>query len=59
MGKMAKELAAKLDILKEAGIGGVKINPIEFPGDESISMGNKSLDWLSDEWVKIVNIYLI
>ena len=38
------ELIRELHLLKEAGIGGVEINPIEFPstGDD---LGKKSLRW--------------
>lgn len=50
-----KELVRELHLLKEAGIGGVEINPIEFPstGDD---LGKKSLTWLSDEWIEMLQI---
>ncbi|WP_372933563.1 glycosyl hydrolase [Mariniphaga sediminis] len=50
-----KELIRELHLLKEAGIGGVEINPIEFPstGDD---LGKKSLKWLSDEWIEMLQI---
>ena len=44
------ELVRELRLLKEAGIGGVEINPIEFPS-RCDDMGKKSLVWLSDEWI--------
>ncbi len=52
------EIIRELDMLKDAGIGGVEINPIEFPGDDSITLGAESLDWLSDDWVKMVDVCL-
>jgi hypothetical protein len=49
------ELIRELHLLKEAGIGGVEINPIEFPstGDD---LGKKSLTWLSDEWLDMLQL---
>lgn len=47
-----KEIIRQLDILKDAGIGGVEINPIMFPGEDD--MGIKALQWLSREWVEMV-----
>jgi hypothetical protein len=52
------EIIRELDILKQAGIRGIEINPIAFPGNDSISMGIESLDWLSDGWVKMVEVCL-
>jgi hypothetical protein len=51
----ANELIRELQILKEAGIGGVEINPIAFPttGDD---LGKKSLTWLSDEWIDMLQV---
>ncbi len=51
----AKELVRELNLLKEAGIGGVEINPIAFPstGDD---LGKKSLRWLSDEWIGMLQV---
>jgi len=49
------ELVRELHLLKKAGIGGVEINPIEFPygGDD---LGKKSLTWLSDEWLDMLQV---
>lgn len=47
------ELFRQLTLLKDAGIGGVEINPISFPG-KGDDMGIKSLRWLSDEWINLV-----
>jgi hypothetical protein len=51
------ELIRELNLLKEAGIGGVEINPISFPsrikGDD---LGIKSLTWLSDEWIDMLMV---
>ncbi len=45
------ELKRELHLLHEAGIGGVEINPIEFPAKRCDSLGIPSLTWLSDEWL--------
>ena len=51
----ASELVRELRLLKEAGIGGVEINPVEFPsrfpGDD---LGKPSLKWLSNEWIEML-----
>jgi len=52
-----KEILRELDLLKEAGIGGVEINPIRFP-DGSDPVGYKSLEWLSPEWLNMLKITL-
>ncbi len=44
------ELSRELRLLKEAGIGGVEINPIKFPA-RTDDLGKPSLRWLSDEWM--------
>jgi hypothetical protein len=53
----AKELIRELHLLKNAGIGGVEINPVEFPtrfdGDD---LGKPSLKWLSDEWIDLLKV---
>jgi hypothetical protein len=51
----AGELVRELRLLKDAGIGGVEINPIAFPttGDD---LGKKSLTWLSDEWMEMLQV---
>lgn len=43
------ELIRELRLMKEAGIGGVEINPIKFPS-RTDDMGKPSLQWLSPEW---------
>ena len=45
------ELKRELRLLHEAGIGGVEINPIEFPTKRCDSLGVASLKWLSDQWL--------
>lgn len=52
----AEELVRELHLLKDAGIGGVEINPISFPGKEELAMGKKSLVWLSDEWIGMLQV---
>lgn len=45
-----EELSRELRLLKEAGIGGVEINPIKFPA-RTDDMDIPSLPWLSDPWM--------
>jgi hypothetical protein len=52
----AEEILRELDVMKEAGIGGVEINPIAFPGGDDL--GIPSLEWLSPEWIEIVKVAL-
>jgi hypothetical protein len=47
------ELARELRMLKEAGIGGVEINPIKFPARTNDS-GKHSIQWLSPEWIELL-----
>lgn len=47
-----------MHVLKDAGIGGVEINPIEFPTHGDNSMGIASLPWLSDEWLSVLRTTL-
>jgi alpha-L-rhamnosidase len=53
----ARELVRELRLLRDAGIGGVEINPVEFPtrydGDD---LGKPSLKWLSDEWIDMLKV---
>jgi len=51
----ADELVRELHLLKDAGIGGVEINPIEFPAP-SDSLNKKALIWLSDEWIDALQV---
>ena len=45
-----EELIRELQVMKDAGIGGVEISPIEFPyGADSLDC--PALTWLSDEWM--------
>lgn len=48
------ELIRELRLLKEAGIGGVEINPIAFPYGADTA-GTKALTWLSEEWISMVD----
>ncbi|MBT2623472.1 glycosyl hydrolase [Chryseobacterium sp. ISL-6] len=51
------ELARELRILKDAGIGGVEINPISFPS-RTDDMNKPSVDWMSDEWIELLKFTL-
>ena len=48
-----EELIRELRVMKEAGIGGVEINPIKFPA-KTDDMGKASVPWLSDEWIQLL-----
>jgi len=52
-----KEILRELDLLLDAGIGGVEINPIRFP-DGCDPVGYKSLEWLSPEWLQMLKVTL-
>jgi hypothetical protein len=47
------ELSRELLMLKQAGIGGVEINPIKFPAGTN-DIGKKSIQWLSTEWIDLL-----
>ena len=47
------EIKRQLDVLSDAGIGGVEINPIAMP-EEAIDIGTKPLVWLSREWNELL-----
>ena len=47
------ELARELRLLKDAGIGGVEINPVKFPARTN-DLGKPSLQWLSNEWIGLL-----
>ena len=51
----AEELVRELRLLKDAGIGGVEINPIAFP-TYCDSLGKASLLWLSPEWIDMLKV---
>ena len=53
----ANELVRELRILKDAGVGGVEINPIAFPSrEEGEDLGKPSLRWLSEEWINMLQL---
>ena len=49
------EILRELDVMKAAGIAGVEINTISWPG-EADSLGIPALPWLSDRWAEMFNI---
>jgi hypothetical protein len=51
----AKELIRELHLLKEAGIGGVEINPVQFP-ENTDDLGVESVEWLSDPWIDLLKV---
>ncbi len=50
-----KELIRELRLLKNAGIGGVEINPVKFP-EEADDLGKPTLPWLSDAWIDALQV---
>ncbi len=53
----AAELVRELRLLRAAGIGGVEINPVEFPTRyEGDDLGKPSVRWLSEEWIDLLKI---
>lgn len=51
----AEELKRELRLLKDAGIGGVEINPVAFPS-YCDSAEKESLIWLSPEWIDMLQV---
>lgn len=51
------ELSRELRLMKEAGIGGVEINPIKFPA-RTFDMNKPAIQWLSKEWIDILDYTL-
>jgi hypothetical protein len=51
-----KEILRELDVMKDAGIGGVEINPIAMPANAMDDAAKQCtpLVWLSPEWNKMV-----
>ena len=49
----AQEIRRELEVMKEAGIGGVEINPIRMPPGSKKTY-DKALVWLSDDWNKVL-----
>ena len=48
-----EEIARELRLLKDAGIGGVEINPVKFPAKTN-DLGKPSVQWLSNEWIELL-----
>ena len=48
----AEEIDRELGVMCDAGIGGVEINTIRFPGGDDL--GILSLDYMSPEWIAMV-----
>jgi len=51
-----REILRELDVMRDAGIGGVEINPIAFPGGDDLAI--PSMQWLSPEWIEMVKVAL-
>jgi len=51
------ELARELRLLRDAGIGGVEINPVAFP-ERTADMDSASVDWLSPAWLDLLRFTL-
>jgi hypothetical protein len=52
-----EEILRELDVMNEAGIGGVEINPIKMP-NEADTVGIESIEWLSDKWIEMLKVAL-
>ena len=52
-----EEILRELDVMKTAGIGGVEINPIAFPGDTD-PVGYKALTIFEDDWLEMLETAL-
>jgi len=52
-----KEILRELDVMKAAGIGGVEINPIAFPGGTD-PVGYKALTIFDDDWLDMLQTAL-
>jgi hypothetical protein len=52
-----EEIARELRLMKDAGIGGVEINPIKFPS-RTDDLGKPAIRWLSPEWVELLDFTL-
>ena len=52
-----KEILRELDVMTAAGIGGVEINPIAFPGDTD-PVGYQELTMFSEEWLDMLKTAL-
>jgi hypothetical protein len=48
-----QELSRELRLLKDAGIGGIEINPIKFPARTN-DTDKQSVQWLSSEWIELL-----
>jgi hypothetical protein len=51
------EITRELRLLKDAGITGIEINPIKFPAKTN-DLGKRSVPWLSDEWINLLQFTL-
>lgn len=54
---VGRELVRELHLLRDAGIGGVEINPISMPYGAD-QHGYKQLDWLSQPWLAALDTTL-
>ena len=52
-----QEILRELDVMKDAGIGGVEINPIAFPR-EADPVGHKALTLFEDDWLDMLQTAL-
>ncbi len=51
------EVIRELKIMRQAGAGGVEINPIEWP-EHSVDTGAEPVEWLSEAWIEILQSLL-
>ena len=48
-----EEIKRELEVLEEAGIGGVEINPIAMP-ETATDIGTEPVEWLSEDWNQLL-----
>ena len=54
----ADEIKRELNVIHEAGLGGVEINPVAMP-NEAVNIGTKPVEWLSKDWNQMVALAAI
>src|SRR5690606_17364216 len=52
-----KEILRELDLMKEAGIGGVEINSIKFP-EQADPLNYPEMEWLGNDWMGMLHTAL-
>jgi hypothetical protein len=48
-----EELSREMELMHEAGIGGIEINPIQMPA-QAENISGQEYQWLSDDWIEFL-----